>query len=69
MLSLAIEADMSANAVSTLIGVIRNLFTGIPESYLVFVYFTMAFIACLTFKFLIDFLKIIFSLIFNRGGF
>ena len=69
MLSLAIEADTSAYAVSTLIGVLQNLFLGIPESYFIFLYFTMAFIVCLTFKFLIDFLKIVFSLIFNRGGF
>lgn len=66
MLNLAID---SASAVSTLRGVISSLFSGIPESYYVFVYFTMAFIVCVSFKFLIDFLKIVFSLIFNKGGF
>ena len=62
-------ADKAPSAVSTLIGVLTNLFSGLPESYYIFIYFTMAFMICLSFKFLIDFLKIVFSLIFNRGGF
>lgn len=62
-------ADKAPSAVSTLIGVLNGLFNGLPESYWIFIYFTMTFIICVSFKFLIDFLKIVFSLIFTKGGF
>lgn len=48
---------------------VSSLFQGIPDSYYFIIYFVMAFMVCVTFKFLIDFLKIIFSLIFSKGGF
>lgn len=69
MLSLAIDAEMAPNAVSNLYSILSSLFTGIPNSYRFFIYFVMVFMVCLSFKFLIDFLKIVFSLIFNKGGF
>lgn len=78
MLNLAIDTvgevslgtvETSANAVSSLFQFILSLFYDIPESYYFIIYFVMAFMVCVVFKFLIDFLKIIFSMIFTKGGF
>lgn len=60
----------SAPAVqNNLFTVVHSLFPQIPESYYIILYFVCAFIVCLSFKFLIDFLKIVFSLIFRKGGY
>lgn len=61
--------DTATRAVATLVSKIMSLFSPIPETYQFFVYFVVAFIICVSFKFLIDFLKIIFSMIFSKGGF
>lgn len=66
MINLAAES-VAANP--TLLDKVMSLFNPIPESYHFIVYFAVLFIVCVSFKFLIDFLKIIFSMIFSKGGF
>lgn len=66
MISLAAESVASS---PSLYDKVLSLFGAIPESYHFIVYFAVLFIVCVSFKFLIDFLKIIFSMIFSKGGF
>ena len=58
----------SPKVISSFVTTLETLFSGVPQSYAFFMYFAMTFIVCISFKFLIDFLKIVFSLIFNKGG-